>query len=53
MKCRECTFMSDFEGGLYRCTNPDSANYMSYTGFCCEDECDDGKYIVSPEQEDE
>lgn len=53
MKCRECTFMGDFEGGLYRCTNPDSENYMVFTGVCNEDECDDGDYLVPPEQEGE
>jgi len=41
MKCRECTFMSDFGDGLYRCTNHDSVMYMTYTGICCEDECPD------------
>ena len=53
MKCRECTFMSDFEDGLCRCTNPDSIQYMEYTGVCCEDECYDGEYLVPQEQEGE
>lgn len=45
MKCRECTFMSELEDGVYRCTNNDSTNYMIYTGICCEDECEDGDYL--------
>jgi hypothetical protein len=53
MKCRECAYMSEFEDGLYRCTNHDSTNYMMYTGICCEDECEDGDYLVPQKQEDE
>lgn len=53
MKCRECVFMNDSGGGLYRCANPNSENYMIYTGLCCEDECDDGDYLVPQELEDE
>ena len=53
MKCRECTFMSDFGDGLYRCTNHDSIHYMEYTGAYCGDECDDGEYLVPKEQEEE
>lgn len=53
MKCRECIYMDDFGDGLYRCTNHDSINYTIYTGLCCEDECDDGEYLVRPEQEGE
>lgn len=50
MKCRECVFMGDFGGGLYRCTNHDSDNYMTYTGVCCEDECEDGERLVETEE---
>lgn len=51
MKCRECTFMSDFGDGLYRCTNHDSIHYMEYTGVCCEDECPDGEPLNFTEKE--
>lgn len=51
MKCRECTFMERIEGELYQCTNHDSINYMEYTGVCCEDECNDGKYLVPQEHD--
>lgn len=53
MKCRECVFMDDFGEGYYRCTNHDSVNYMTETGLCCEDECDDGKYFADPKPERE
>ena len=51
MKCRECKFMDYFGGGLYRCTNHDSQNYMCYTGLCCEDECEDGELLIKQEVE--
>ena len=51
--CRECIFNSDFGNGLYRCTNHDSIHYMEYTDACCGDECNDGEYLASQEQEKE
>lgn len=45
MKCRECKYMEDFGEGFYRCTNHDSENYMTETGLCCEDDCDDGELL--------
>lgn len=53
MKCRECAFLEHFAGELWQCANPDSENYEIFTGICSEDECDDGEYLVPPEQEGE
>ena len=45
MKCRDCIYMKPVgANGLYICDNYHSNNFGEYTGICCEDECDDGKY---------
>ena len=45
MKCRDCRYMYSNEtmNGLYICVNSNSENFGQYTGFCCEDDCEDGK----------
>ncbi len=42
-KCRDCDYCYTNEtmGGLYICVNGHSDNFSSYTGLCCEDECED------------
>ena len=53
MKCYECIYMENFGEGFYRCTNHDSTNYMTETGICCEDECDDGERLCKDDEEGE
>lgn len=44
MKCRDCKYLEPIgTNSLYVCKNKDSQNYGSYTGLCCEDDCEDGE----------
>ena len=43
MKCRDCAYMQSIGNGLYICSNEFSENFGEHTGFCCEDECEDGE----------
>ena len=44
MVCRDCKYMQEIgDSGLYVCSNTNSDNFMEYTGFCYEDECEDGE----------
>lgn len=53
MKCYECIYMDEFEEGFCRCTNHDSTNYMMPTGYCSDDDCYDGEYLVCEEVDEE
>lgn len=53
MKCYECIYMDEFEEGFCRCTNHDSTNYMMPIGYCSDDDCDDGEYLVCEEGDEE
>lgn len=46
MKCRYCKwcYTNETMDTLYICVNGNSGNFGTYTGLCCEDDCEDGEY---------
>lgn len=50
MLCRDCKYMQEVgDSGLHKCVTAASQNFEEYTGFCCEDDCPDGKPLCENE----